>query len=125
LAEGLNKTIDIPDGTDIEANSGQTCQGGWDTECTLIERVRPEPAPDAQKEDDGGCPNFTALAGGDPWTPSNPDFRDATLRLNLGSIKSTALRCDSALNWNPLPTVAHPSDFTRKTQIRRGPGRRR
>jgi hypothetical protein len=38
---------------------------------------------------------------------------------------SISTKCDSALNWDPLPTVAHPSDFTRKTQIWRGPGRRR
>jgi len=83
--------IEVPDGAEIEARTGQMYEEGWETEYVVIERVPPAPAPAEAPAGDEGWPNFAALAGG-PWTPPDPDFREATLRIDIDSIKVHVVR---------------------------------
>jgi hypothetical protein len=48
----------------------------------VIETVPPTPAPAEAAADDGGWPNFAALAG-TRWTPTDPDYREPTLRIDM------------------------------------------
>jgi hypothetical protein len=72
------EAIEIPEGTEIKARTGQRCEEGWETNTS----VPPTPAPAEAAADDGGWPNFAALAG-TRWTPTDPDYREPTLRIDM------------------------------------------
>lgn len=76
--------IALPDGTDIEARTGQMYEEGWETEYSVIERV-PRPAPPADDDEDGTWPSLISFAGG-VWVPPDPDYREAALRIDLDSV---------------------------------------
>jgi hypothetical protein len=78
------EAIELPKGTEIEASSGRMCEEGWETEYVVIEQVPPNP--EAKKDNDQVWPDF-ATSMGTPWMSPDPDYREATLRIDMESIK--------------------------------------
>ena len=81
--------IEVPDGAEIEATTGQIYEEGWEREYVVTELVPPASVPDEAPAEDEGCPNFAA---GGPWTPPDPDFRAPALRIDIKSIKVHVVR---------------------------------
>ena len=85
------ESIEVPDGAEIEAATGQMSSDGWEREYEVIERVPPASVPDEAPAEDAGRPNFAEIAGG-RWTPPDPDFREPALRIDIESIKVHEVR---------------------------------
>lgn len=84
------ESFEVPVGTDIEARTGQMCKDGWETEYVVTEQV-PAPSLEEKKDEDSGWTNCPAFLGGF-WSPPDPDYRDSTLRIDIGSIKVHLVR---------------------------------
>ena len=81
--------IEVPDGAEIKASTGQIYEEGWEREYVVTELVPPASVPVGAPTEDGGWPNFAA---GGPWTPPDPDFRTPALRIDIESIKVHVVR---------------------------------
>ena len=93
---------DIPEGTEIEAHTGHTSEDGWEVDYSVSERVPPKQPPKDKGEEDQ-WPYLAAIAGA-AWQAHDADFRDATLRIDLESVKvhvvrSVQFQCDAHHVW--------------------------
>jgi hypothetical protein len=91
------EALDIPPGTEISTISGYSDGDGWQEGYSVIERVpkkkEPEKEPE-EKPEDHGWPDLDALEAftPGPWLPEDSDARQATLRVDLGSVKVHVVR---------------------------------
>lgn len=83
--------IEIPDGAEVGARTGQMYEEGWETEYVVTEEVPPNPANGGKANDDGVWLGFAAIARGFSM-PGKSDCRNATLRIDLESIKVHQVR---------------------------------
>jgi RES domain len=79
------ETVEMPEGTEIEARTGQNYEEGWETEYAVIERVPPTAETEA-KADEGGSPHVEPLATLSRRS-SESDYREPALRIDLESIR--------------------------------------
>lgn len=81
------EAVEVPEGTEIEAQTGQMYEEGWEAEYAVIERVPPTPEPEAEADEGGGgWPEFRALAGVSEQS-ADADYREPALRIDLDSIR--------------------------------------
>ncbi len=81
--------LDVPQGTEIKARTGQMYEEGWETEYSVIEKT--PPAEEAKAEEESGWPDFASLAQFVPLA-TDLDYREATLRIVTDSIKVHQVR---------------------------------
>lgn len=77
--------MEIPEGTEIEAHTGHTSEDGWEVDYSVSEQVPPKKLP-KEKDEEDLWPVLSEFAG-DVWLAHDGDFRDATLRVDLESVK--------------------------------------
>ena len=98
--EGLNvvlfrkasrvEAMEIPEGTEIEAKLGDWSEDGWEVSYSVREQVPPK-EPSKEKNEEGqwaGLLEFASRA----WHSHDEDIRDATLRVDLESVKVNVVR---------------------------------
>lgn len=79
------EAIELPEGTEIEARTGQLYEEGWEAEYVVIERVPPVEEPEPTSTEDRGWADFSALARL-PVVGADSDYREPALRINLESV---------------------------------------
>src|SRR6266496_5876326 len=84
------ETIEIPDGTEIEASTGQTTEDGWEVDYSVIERVQKKQT-SKPKDAEDQWPDLAAPVLG-ASAHDDFDFREATLRIDPDSIKVHVVR---------------------------------
>ena len=75
-----------PEGTVIEARTGQMYEEGWETEYVVVEETPTRPTSAVTAADDEECWSLAALAD-EPWIAPDLDCREPTLRIDIDSIK--------------------------------------
>lgn len=90
--------MDIPEGTEIEASTGLMTEDGWEVDYSVSERI-PSKKPSKEVNDEDQWPDLAAFAG-NAWHTHDTDIRDATLRIDLESVKVhivrwVQFRCDA------------------------------
>lgn len=94
--------MEIPEGTEIEASTGHTSEDGWEVDYSVSERVPPKKSPKSIGDEDQ-WPDLAAFTGG-AWRAHDADLRDATLRIDIESVKvhvvrSVQFQCDTHDVW--------------------------
>ena len=84
------EAIDIPEGAEITASTGYMTEEGPEVEYSVVERV-PKKQASEKKDDEGKWPDLAAL-GNSTWLDDDAGFREATLRIDLDSIKVHVVR---------------------------------
>jgi hypothetical protein len=77
-------TLDISDGTTLSARTGQFFEEGWETDYSVFEQ--PPRQTRSEPDDDDIWPRFSSLVG-DTRRSSDPDGREAALRIDLESLR--------------------------------------
>lgn len=90
--------MEIPEGTEIDASTGHTSEDGWEVDYSVSERVPPKKPP-KDKGDEDQWPDLAAFAGG-AWRTHDVDLPDATLSIDIESVKvhvvrSVQFQCDT------------------------------
>jgi hypothetical protein len=91
-------SIELPDGTEIEARTGQMYEEGWETEYSVFERVPRPQTPADNEEAESAWPSIFPMAGG-LWVPPDPDYRDPALRIDLESVRVHQVRRVEVETW--------------------------
>lgn len=92
------EAMKIPEGTEIEAQTGSTSDEGWEVDYSVSEMILPEEPP-KKKDEEGHLFDPFEFADG-AWRTHDADLRDATLRIDLESVKvhvvrSVQFQCDA------------------------------
>jgi hypothetical protein len=75
--------MEVPQGAEIRARTGQNGPEGWEDEYSVIEEV-PPPAKDEGKDKSFDWPDFAPFEGG--WPPIPSDAREPSLRVMPDSV---------------------------------------
>lgn len=85
------EALEVPEGTEIKARTGQIYEDGWETEYEVIERVPQVEEGRSSPSEEDGWPDFAALAPMSVFA-LDPDHRDSTLRIDVSSIRVHQVR---------------------------------
>jgi len=84
------EALEIPEGTEIEARTGQWGEDGWEVDYSVSEQVPPKKPPEEKARKDQWS-GLAELAGGPSHAP-DADIRDTTLRIDLKSVRVHVVR---------------------------------
>lgn len=92
------QAIEIPEGTEIEANTGYTSEDGWEVDYSVSEQVPPKNSPRAP-DGEGKWPDLAVLVSGSQ-SADDADLRAVTMHVDLKSVKvhlvrSVQFQCDA------------------------------
>jgi hypothetical protein len=79
--------INVPDGTEISANTGRWAEDGWVEDYEVFEEVPQFRGITDKNEQELAWPDAAATAEGAPLGPRNSDWRDDSLRIVLDSVE--------------------------------------
>lgn len=84
------EVMEIPEGTEIEASTGHMSEDGWEVDYSVSEQV-PTKKPPKDKGDEDQWPYLAAFTGS-AWPAHDAYLRDATLSIDIGSVKVHVVR---------------------------------
>ena len=85
------EAIDLPEGTEIDASTGLNGEEGWEPWYSVREVVPPKDD-SKDKTENIDFPSLPASLFGEPWRDPRSDVREATLRVDLESIKVNVIQ---------------------------------
>ncbi|MDX9710356.1 MAG: hypothetical protein RBT64_12470 [Trichloromonas sp.] len=84
------ESMDIPEGTEIEAHTGYMSEDGWEIDYRVSEQVPPEKSSDKENQEEK-WPYLAAFIS-DEAHAHDADLRDITLRIDIESVTVHVVR---------------------------------
>jgi hypothetical protein len=79
--------MNVPEGTEISANTGRWAEDGWVEDYEVLEKVPPFHGEMGTNEQESGWLDFAAIAEAMPLDPRDADWRDDSLRIVPESVE--------------------------------------